>query len=224
MTKLSMESVTKKFEQNGITTDIFNQVSIDFIQGVSYAIMGKSGSGKSTALHLLAGIDQPTSGIITYNDITINSYTNKQLSHYLQNNISLVFQQQSLFAELTILENVMIKGLVNTKPSDQDRQHAIQILTQMGMQDKLNAFPAMLSGGQQQRVAIARAIYIVPQFLLLDEPTGNLDDATGETLIDILCSYQQQYGMGLIISTHNEKIAQRMQNQLQVIDQKIILL
>lgn len=220
--KLSMQSVCKSYEQHGIISDVFDDVSVVFEQGCSYAIMGASGSGKSTTIHLLAGIDTPTSGDVLFCGKTLSSFSADQSALFFQINVSLVFQQAALFAELTVLENVMLKVILAGKVTQDSFDHAENLLREVGLLDKAKAYPAMLSGGQQQRVAILRAIFIVPQFLLVDEPTGNLDEKTSEQVIDLLIHCHEKYGMGLIMSTHNQKIAERMQSILKVEDKKIV--
>lgn len=216
-----MQCVSKSYHQLGVSTDIFDDVSVDFVQGSSYAIMGASGSGKSTAIHLLAGIDAPTSGSIFFQSYNLASFSAEQAALFFQKNISLVFQQAALFAELTVLENVMLKAILAGSVTADSYVHAQQLLQEVGLADKAQAYPAMLSGGQQQRVAILRAIFMVPQFLLVDEPTGNLDDQTSDQVIDLLLHYHKKYCMGLIMSTHNQKIAERMQNLLRVENRKL---
>ncbi len=219
-----MLHVTKSYQQHAIMTDVFDDVSIDFCVGKSYAIMGASGSGKSTAIHLLAGIDAPTSGDILLENISLSSLSPDQAALFFQKNISLVFQQPALFAELTVLENVMLKAILAGHVTQQSYEHARALLQEVGLADKATAYPAMLSGGQQQRVAILRAIFMVPQFLLVDEPTGNLDEQSSEQVMDLLLGYHQKYGMGLIMSTHNQKNADRMQSLIRVENKKLIVI
>lgn len=222
--QLSMHHVCKSYHQQGAIVPIFENASFDFEQGRSYAVMGVSGSGKSTAIHLLAGIDKPTSGRITAGGIDIAQFSAEQAALFFQNNMSLVFQQAALFAELTVLENVMLKAILAGKVTAESYEHAHDLLREVGLADKAQAYPAMLSGGQQQRVAIVRAIFMVPQFLLVDEPTGNLDDSMGDQVIDLLLHYHKKYNMGLIVSTHNQKIAERMEHVVCVEHRKLILM
>ena len=219
-----MQQVSKSYHQLGDVVDIFDDVSIDFVQGGSYAIMGASGSGKSTAIHLLAGIDAPNAGKININDCEIGQFSAEQAAEFFQKNISLVFQQAALFAELTVLENVMLKAILAGQVTAASYDHAQQLLHEVGLADKAQAYPGMLSGGQQQRVAILRAIFVVPQFLLVDEPTGNLDEQASEQVIDLLLHYHKKYGMGLIMSTHNQKIAERMESVIRVENRKLVIL
>ena len=224
--KISLQSVSKSYRQDLTSVDVFDDISVDFVQGQSYAIMGASGSGKSTLIHLLAGIDKPTRGdlIIQSSTIVSKKYASlsvEEVAKYFQKNISIVFQQASLFAELTILENVMLKAILAGSMTEQSLQHARDLLQEVGLLDKADAYPAMLSGGQQQRIAILRAIFIVPEFLLVDEPTGNLDEVSSQQVIDLLIHYHKKYNMGLIVSTHSKQIAQRMQSLYVVCDKKL---
>lgn len=158
---------------------------------------------------MLAGIEQPSNGSILYNDQNLARLSLKQKIDLLQHNISLVFQQPLLIGELSVLENVMLKKIIQGGLTDQDQKQARQLLDQINMLNKADCMPNTLSGGQQQRVALLRAIFQPPQFLLADEPTGNLDKTSGEQVIQILFNYQKKYRMGLIISTHDMTIAQQ---------------
>lgn len=221
--KLSMQHISKSYKQLNVAVDVFDDASVDFLQGSSYAIMGISGSGKSTAIHLLAGIDTPNLGNVFFQNENISSFSVHRAALFFQKNVSLVFQQAALFAELTVLENVMLKTILTGQVTSESYEHAKNLLHEVGLADKISAYPAMLSGGQQQRVAILRAIFIVPQFLLVDEPTGNLDEQSSEQVIDLLLHYHKKYGMGLIMSTHNQCIANRMQNIVWVENKKLVV-
>lgn len=220
--KLSLQQVTKIYDQNNFFTTVFDEISYEFLQGSCYALVGASGSGKSTLIHLLAGVDRPTRGDILFAGKSITSFSQKEMMLFLQKNISLVFQQAALFAELTVLENVMLKAILAGSITKQSYQHAHDLLEQVGLANKAYVYPEVLSGGQQQRVAILRAIFVIPDFLLVDEPTGNLDEQAGDSLIDLLLTCQKEYGMGLILSTHNNHIAQRMDYIIKVESKKLV--
>lgn len=220
--QFSMHHVSKIYQQEHCSTEIFDDVHITFTKGCSYAIMGASGSGKSTAIHLLAGIDSPTSGQIVFDGKDLAKLNAHESAQFFATHISLVFQQAALFAELSVLENVMLKAILAGTTTAASRQHALNLLSEVGLADKANALPTRLSGGQQQRVAILRAIFIVPDFLLVDEPTGNLDEQTGNQVIDLLLKYHARYGMGLIMSTHNQQIADRMQQIVHVKNKQLV--
>ena len=232
--KISLQSVSKSYQQEQTNLVVFDGIYIDFLQGHSYAIMGSSGSGKSTLIHLLAGIDTPTSGDIIFQSPSATSQTiisqkyssfnARQAALFFQKNISIVFQQSCLFAELTVLENVMLKEILAGQVVAKSYERARELLQEIGLEDKADVYPAVLSGGQQQRVAILRAIFVVPQFLLVDEPTGNLDEKTAGQVIDLLLHYHKKYNMGLIVSTHSQQIADRMQTLHIVLNKKLNLI
>jgi lipoprotein-releasing system ATP-binding protein len=207
---LSLHSVSKSFKQGSSLLLIIKNVTAEFMQGSSYAITGASGSGKSTLLHILAGLEAPTSGIVNFNSSNLAHLQGKPREHFFNNDLGFIFQLPFLINELTVLENVMMKGIIKGMKNDECKKKAYILLEQLGIQDKALSFPQLLSGGQQQRVAIARALLNQPAFLLADEPTGNLDEENGHILLDLLISYQKEYGMGLIISSHDAYVVQKM--------------
>jgi len=210
-TKLYVDKVTKYFEQPANRLELFKEVTVSFFANHSYAIMGSSGSGKSTLMHLLAGIERPSSGAIYFNDQNLLTLSDKDRQLFFNNTIGVVFQQPYLINELTVSENVIVPGLIAQKEITWCHKRAAALLEAVGISDKINAKPCQLSGGQQQRVAIARALFNEPQFLLADEPTGNLDEHTAQAVIELLDACRQQYQMGMIISTHDRSIARHMQ-------------
>lgn len=221
--QLRLDRVTKSYHQQEGVITVFSDASAQFIKGTSYAMMGASGSGKSTAIHMLAGIDTPTSGHVFFNDHVIEKFSSQDKARFLQQHVSLVFQQPALLAELTVIENVMLKAILAGSMQADSYDKAHDLLSHVGLADKAQLYPGALSGGQQQRVAILRAIFIVPDFLLVDEPTGNLDEVTGQHIVDLLLLYQKKYGMGLVMSTHNTKLAQLMDCMVHVENKKLIL-
>ncbi|MCX5923971.1 MAG: ATP-binding cassette domain-containing protein, partial [Candidatus Dependentiae bacterium] len=184
-------------------------MSYNFDPSLSYGLMGRSGTGKSTLLHMIAGIDQPSHGTIALGDLNISRLSSHQKIEFLQKSVSIVLQQPYLINELTVLENVMLKEIISNGITPESKDRALQLLTEIGLERKADCLPGRLSGGEQQRVAILRAIFHVPQFLLADEPTGNLDEASADRIINLLLHYKKKYAMGLIISTHDIKIAQQ---------------
>ena len=184
--------------------------------------MGCSGTGKSTLLHMMAGIDRPTSGTIALGDRIISCLAFSQKIEFLQKSVSIVLQQPYLINELTVLENVMLKDIIANGVTSESKDRALQLLHEVGLDSKAHCLPSTLSGGQQQRIAILRAIFQVPHFLLADEPTGNLDEQSGEQIINLLLHYKKKYGMGLIISTHDIKITQQCDVILKIEHQKLL--
>ena len=181
-----------------------------FQAGNSYAITGSSGVGKSTLLLIAAGLDEPTRGKVFFNTLSIEKLSAFKKDQITNSSLGFVFQQPYLIQELSALENVMLKGLIAGHTHKKCQQMATNLLEQVGLQGKLLNFPAELSGGQQQRVALARALLNRPQFLFADEPTGNLDETTSKQVIDLLIACQKSWSMGLIVSTHDSQIAERM--------------
>lgn len=207
---LTLENVYKKYFQAGVPVTVLNGVNALFEQGKSYAITGASGSGKSTLIHLLAGLDNPSSGTVYFDQTPLTSFTASQKTLFLNKMIGLVFQYPYLIKELTVLENVAIKGLIAGKPMIECTQEAQDLLGQVGLGQKIDAYPGQLSGGQQQRVSLARALMNGPSFLIADELTGNLDQTTGEAVIDLMLRLQREKGMGIIASSHDEYVSSRM--------------
>ncbi|MFI5332723.1 MAG: ABC transporter ATP-binding protein [Candidatus Babeliales bacterium] len=212
--ELRIEHVSKQFKQGETATYVLTDVNALFTQGGTYAITGASGSGKSTLLYLLAGLDTPTTGNIYFNNELLNTLDEQKRTHLLNQSFGLVFQLPYLIAELSVLENVMLKGIIAGQAHDMCIEKAQQLLARIGLQEKAARNPLSLSGGQQQRVAIARALFNKPAFLLADEPTGNLDERTAHSIIDFLLECQQEWGMGMIISSHDAYVADAMQHVL----------
>lgn len=208
----------KSYTQANVTVQVLSGITASFAQGRSYAITGMSGSGKSTLIHLLAGLDQPTRGVVLYNNQDINSFGENQKSDFLNKSLGLVFQYPYLIKELTILENVMVKGLIAKTTTSDCADQALALLHEVGLKEKAYAYPGQLSGGQQQRVALARALMNKPAFLLADEPTGNLDQKTAFSILGLIKNAQQEWGMGLIISSHDAVISQQMDEVYEVIN------
>ncbi|HJM69217.1 MAG TPA: ABC transporter ATP-binding protein [Candidatus Babeliales bacterium] len=215
---LTLDSVFKSFTQGERTTTVLDNLTYTFDSERSYAITGSSGSGKSTLMHILCGLDMPTNGAVYFDRHNINKFDTHQRSLFLNKNLGLVFQEPLLLTELSVVENVMLKGLILGQDYAQARVHALELLERVKLVDKADAHPRSLSGGQQQRVSILRALFNRPSFLLADEPTGSLDDTAGRVITDLLCEYQREWGMGLIIASHDAQVAQAMDKVLRLHD------
>lgn len=216
MSQLSLNQVTKHFDQAGQRILVLENSSYNFIAGQSYAISGASGSGKSTIMHMLAGLEKATTGAITLNQQIITPVI-------LQTKLGLVFQSPNLISDLNVWENIALKGLILGASFIVTKQRALELLQQVGLEHRAYAKPTQLSGGEQQRVAIARALYAQPMFLLADEPTGNLDLKTGQKIIDLLISLQQEQQMGLIICTHDSYVLEKLEYKLQLAHAKLLI-
>jgi lipoprotein-releasing system ATP-binding protein len=207
---LAAQDISKKFIQGKEEVIVLDGINATFTQQKSFAVTGISGSGKSTFMHILSGIDTPTYGNILFNNRAIYTFSDSERCQFLNKSIGLVFQSPHLLRELSVLENVMLPGLIGGRSKNDCTQHAQLLLKKVGLFEKKDSKPGELSGGQQQRVAIARALFNGPAFLIADEPTGNLDLATGKSIIDVLLSCRDEWGMGIIVSSHDEYVTQKM--------------
>jgi ABC-type lipoprotein export system ATPase subunit len=208
--KLYAENIKKTFIQAEKPLEVLKGISINFEQGKTYAITGASGSGKSTLLHILGGLDTPTTGKVSFNDQEISGQqTNRK---FLNTSIGFVFQFHYLVNELTCAENIMLMGMINNQPKKKVLDRAKKLLKQVGLKDKAHSYPFELSGGEQQRIAILRAIFNKPDFLLADEPTGNLDAKNAESIIKLLLDCKDEWKMGIILCSHDEKVYKKMEN------------
>ena len=219
---IKIDDIKKSFKQGPITTEVLKGISYTFEQGQTYALTGSSGAGKSTLIHIIGGLDEPTVGQVFLNDIDIANISAEQKEIFFSDVIGLVFQQPYLIKELSVLENVMLKGLIENEDRKLCKQRGQELLDSVGLGDKGNYRPSALSGGQQQRIALARALFNKPAFLIADEPTGNLDEATGASIVDLLLEYQKEWGMGIIICSHDAYVAQRMEHNVRLHDGKLV--
>ena len=214
LSQLHAQNICKEFKQGKNILSVLKNINITFQQKETYAITGVSGSGKSTFLHLLGGLDIPTSGNILFNEQDIFKLPNFQKEQFLNTSIGFVFQFHYLINELTILENIMLMGLIKKQTKKETIKHAHMLLKHVELSHKANNYPFELSGGEQQRISIIRAIFNKPQFLLADEPTGNLDAQNAQHIIKLLLKCQKEWNMGIIICSHDQAISKAMQNIL----------
>lgn len=219
---LALQKISKFFFQENFPLMVLNNISVSFLQGKTYAITGVSGIGKSTLIHIIAGLEKPSAGAVLFNNQQLVNFSSHEQNKFLNQSIGLLFQWPYLINELSVVENIMIPGLIAHKNSDQCKKRAFSLLEKINLSNKANHKPASLSGGQQQRVALARALFNQPTFLLADEPTGNLDIAMGKEIIHLLLSCQQEWNMGIIISSHNTYVTQSMETIYQLKEGKLI--
>jgi len=217
---LKIDDVTKIYPSHPPVTAL-REMSFTVAPGELVGIVGPSGSGKTTLLHVLGTLDRPTSGQVRVTGLDIGRMTDRELATLRATRIGFVFQQFFLAEHETVLDNVA-DGLLYTGISQRRRrERAVEALTAVGLGDRLHARPTQLSGGQRQRVAIARALVGSPAIVLADEPTGNLDSATGQAIITLLEDLNRA-GATILVITHNRTIAARLPRQIEVLDGRII--
>ena len=204
---IRVENLTMQLRGGGHVVSILKGLNFEVPRKQMVSIVGPSGSGKSTLLGLLAGLDKPTTGSIWLNGQEITTWTEYQLAHYRRQNIGYLFQAFHLIPTLTALENVMLPLELSSDGAAKAR--ARDLLEAVELQDREDHYPSQLSGGEQQRVAVARAFSCRPPILLADEPTGNLDSATGQLVIDLLLRLHRDQGSTLLLVTHDATLAER---------------
>jgi lipoprotein-releasing system ATP-binding protein len=187
--------------------EILKGVELEVQSGEIISIIGRSGSGKSTMLHILGTLDLPDSGQIKIANTDINSLNSKQLAAFRNRHIGFVFQFHHLLPEFTALENVCMPGYIAKRPDQEVKKRAEELLSYLGLQDRLQHKPTELSGGEQQRVAVARALINQPDIIFADEPTGNLDSTAAQELHKLIHQLRDAYGQTFVIVTHNQELA-----------------
>lgn len=210
--EISVHKLVKNYGQKDRMLCVLKEISVSFQSGKSYAITGVSGSGKSSFLQIIGGIDTPTSGSVHYGNIDIFSLKPSDRDIFFNQQIGFVFQFHYLIKELSVLDNVSLPGLIAGMSKKQAYHRAHELLDYCGLTDKHDALPSTLSGGQQQRVAIARALFNKPKFLLADEPTGSLDAQNVALIVNLFIRCQQEWNMGLIICSHDEQVYRKTEH------------
>ncbi|MBF0320624.1 MAG: ABC transporter ATP-binding protein [Nitrospirae bacterium] len=206
---INIGNLTKSFPTEAGTLTVLNGVDMVIEKGKFISIMGASGVGKSTLLHVTGTLDRPTAGEVSYNGEDVFKLNDKDLAAFRNRTIGFVFQFHNLLPEFNALENTIMPGLIAGMEREALRQRGREILDELGLRDRLLHRPGELSGGEQQRVAVARALVLDPLVVLADEPTGNLDTKTGEMLIELLLDINRKKGTTFIIVTHNEAFAKK---------------
>ena len=212
------KNIVKDFELGNTTTRVLKDVSIKVLKGEFVSIMGQSGSGKSTLLYILGGLDTPTRGTVSMNGIDISKFNDEKMSKIRRQKIGFVFQFYNHIPNLNVEENIMLPLLLDGKKTRDYRKQLNEILEVVGLTDRRKHTPRELSGGQQQRVAIARALIGSPEILFADEPTGNLDSATGAEIMDLLRAINQNSGQTILMVTHSPEAAKSSNRVITVKD------
>ncbi len=220
MKALETKNLKKYYGKNENIVKAIDDNSMEICHGEFAVIVGKSGSGKSTLLHMLGGLDRPTDGKVFIDGKDIFSLSDDALSIFRRRKIGFIFQYYNLISSLNVWENIVLPlGLDNKKV---DKEFIKEIITTLGLEDKIESLPNTLSGGQQQRVAIARALAAKPAIILADEPTGNLDSRTSDEVMSLLKAMVKKYSQTLVVITHDETIAQMADRVIIIEDGKVI--
>jgi lipoprotein-releasing system ATP-binding protein len=216
---LKAEDVRKRYETEAGPVEVLDGVNLELAPGESAAIMGPSGSGKSTFLYLAGALDAPTSGDISLNGTSLPALKENEAAAFRNKNIGFVFQDHALLPQCTVLENVLIPTLI--APKDDYESRARKLLERVGLTHRLDHFPAQLSGGEKQRAAIARALIRQPQLLLCDEPTGNLDRDSAQSVADLLLELHTAQKTVLVVVTHSTDLADRFSQRYELIARRL---
>ena len=219
---IEVQGLNKHYVCGERRVEVLRDVSLQVASGEQVALVGASGAGKTTLMHILGGLDRPSSGTVRYQQQDILELKGAALDTFRNRTIGFVFQFHQLLPEFTALENVMLPALISGRGFRQARGPAETILQEVGLGERLEHKPGELSGGEQQRVAIARALVMEPQLLLADEPTGNLDSGTSDDIYRLLQQLHQDRGLTMIIVTHSRTLAERMGRTLQMVDGEIV--
>jgi lipoprotein-releasing system ATP-binding protein len=218
---IEIKNLQKTFLLNGNRIEVLKGIDMTIADGRSLAVVGVSGAGKSTFLHILGTLDHPTGGGVLFDGVDVFSWPEKKLADFRNRQVGFVFQFNNLLPEFTALENVMMPALIRRIPKGEAKKRAEAILSEVGLADRIGHKPGEMSGGEQQRVALARALVLEPKILLADEPTGNLDTETGKRIEDALVSLNRKKGITLIVVTHNTSLADRMSERIGLSDGRV---
>jgi lipoprotein-releasing system ATP-binding protein len=213
--------VRKSFVTNGNRVDVLRGVDLDIYEGEMVAVVGASGVGKSTLLHVMGTLERPDDGQILYQGESVFTYNEQRLASFRNQTIGFVFQFHHLLPEFNALENTMMPALIKGMNIKETRERAEAILTRVGLGSRLRHHVGELSGGEQQRVAVARSLVLEPSILLADEPTGNLDARTGESIHDLLISLNRDDGITAVVVTHNMRLADKLSRRVTLVDGKV---
>ncbi len=209
MSLIQINKVTKIYDGTAIPVKALNEINLEIESGEFTAIVGPSGSGKTTLLNIVGGLDIPTSGSVVIDNIDLSTYKPDELVNFRLHHIGFVFQAYNLIPVFTAKENIEFIMLLQGLSKSEREKRAVELLTDVGLGDRINNKPSELSGGQQQRIAVARALASKPSFVLADEPTANLDSATADSLLDLMENLNKDFNMTFVFSTHDQRVIDR---------------
>jgi lipoprotein-releasing system ATP-binding protein len=218
---LSAHGLAKTYELGKRALEVLRGVNLEVARGEFLALRGASGAGKSTLLHLIGGLDTPNAGEIHFDGQNLAAFSESELTHFRNHCVGFVFQAYHLLPELNALENVCLPARMARTPVGQAGARGRDLLTWVGLKDRMDHKPYELSGGEQQRVAIARALINEPELLLADEPTGNLDSHTGSEIIGLLKQLRAEKQTTLVIATHDARVAAHAERVVELVDGQI---
>ena len=211
MNKLAASNIYKTYESGGHSTDVLSNISIEISEGDAIGVIGSSGSGKTTLLQILAGLELPDQGNIHFNDINLSSDNAKNFNLMRSQLFGYAYQFHYLLDDLTVYENCnLVFKIAGNKSDEKNSKKIIQILDELGISELQNNYPYMLSGGERQRVAIARAVVHEPKFILMDEPTGNLDQENAEVIQNLTIKLAKKHNIGIVVATHDLNYAGKL--------------
>ena len=217
---IELKNIKRYYGKGENLVKAVDDINLAIDDGDVLAVVGKSGSGKTTLLNVMSGLDKPTQGNVLYDDVEIYSQNDGRLSDFRLNNIGFVFQFFDLLPELNVIENITLPSKIAKKKVDKEKLY--ELLDRLELREKIHNYPSQLSGGQQQRTAIARSLINDPKIIFCDEPTGNLDDATGKEIVKLLFEMNRMLKKTVIIVTHDQEIAKQCDRMIVLSDGKII--
>jgi putative ABC transport system ATP-binding protein len=215
---IKLQNIQKVYRTDTIETLALNSINLDIAKGEFLSIMGPSGCGKSTLLNIMGLLDEPSKGSISIAEQTTDKLNDKQLAKFRNQKLGFIFQSYHLIGDLQVIDNVELPLLYRDTTAKERRRLATEALEKVGLSNRLKHFPKQLSGGQRQRVAIARAIVGNPEIILADEPTGNLDSAMGNEIMEILLQLNRNDGTTIVMVTHDENMAQKTHRLVRLFD------
>jgi lipoprotein-releasing system ATP-binding protein len=218
---IAVRNLSKRFSNGVISIDVLKELNFDLSAGETIAIVGASGIGKSTLLHILGALDRPDTGKLLFKGENVFLYDDLKLARFRNETVGFVFQFHHLLPEFTAIENAMMPALIQGRNKSTAARAAEEVLVRVGLKDRLNYRVGKLSGGEQQRVALARALALKPSLLLADEPTGNLDKRNSDHIHSLLLDLNRELSMTLIVVTHNLELADCMSRRVTIVDGRL---